>query len=695
MAKKYLRVEKLKVSSPENLQAWMADPKNGVSKWLTNLISRSGVDEVKLDKDHAGCSCNVNTKKITLGLQTFRQTEPQKMLSAMLGILAHEWGHALDTPSKVPSAKEYFHEVEEGWFEARSPKQQAQIEKVTHELQNAVEDPRVNCLMEVRLPNSGIKEAFQEVYQDIRENPDRFEPPTHPVLDMGWRLNWFLQFGENFPGTDAIPRDIMDEARRYKRIDWQEHVTPQFVELLKAMKDIFDEAFPIEEEEPEESDEKQEDPDGESNDDSEDEGDEGEEGDEDDEEDDGGGGSEGGEDQDEDSEEGDSHSGQSETGDSEDGDAGDDSDTAPDSDGDSGDDEDGSGSDAEGDSEDRDGDGQDSDADGDGEPIEYPEGEREDGGGSADEAMPTMNPGDFGAEDGKEDYHSEALPQLSTDYDPDEAAETYGVHDIPLIEKVLDINPPSGQVINPRVNQQEVRAAVRQVVPLLRPTKKGGIVKRQFGGQKFDAGAIAQQDYRYFGKKRKPKHVPSAAILVRLDSSYSMHGDSWPIVIQCLADLHAFCYDAGIPFSIYQDTSYNTVEVIRTLPFDVTYSPADAAKKLWPYMIPLHNNHDGVAMAYMAPRLLERPEEVKIMVNLSDGAPSGSGYPIEFGMGHTARVAAEIEKSGITMIHTALDGDDDRVHQMFPGQIRFVPQEQSELPKALVKAVKTAIKAHS
>ena len=116
--------------------------------------------------------------------------------------------------------------------------------------------------------------------------------------------------------------------------------------------------------------------------------------------------------------------------------------------------------------------------------------------------------------------------------------------------------------------------------------------------------------------------------------------------------LYDFCQSLHIPVMVYgHSTGENAVELFSYAEFEAIdqndkYRLMDISARA--------SNRDGAALRYVAEQLSKRPEEVKILILVSDGQPADSGYYGSAAEEDLRGIKQEYRRKGILLIAAAV-----------------------------------------
>ena len=104
-----------------------------------------------------------------------------------------------------------------------------------------------------------------------------------------------------------------------------------------------------------------------------------------------------------------------------------------------------------------------------------------------------------------------------------------------------------------------------------------------------------------------------------------------------------------------------------------------------------NNNRDGAPMRYVAEQLVARPEQVKILILVSDGQPADYGY-----MGTAAEedlrgIRKEYQRKGVLFVAAAIGDDKQNIERIYGDSFMDITDLQ-QLPVKLTSVVKRHIR---
>lgn len=215
-----------------------------------------------------------------------------------------------------------------------------------------------------------------------------------------------------------------------------------------------------------------------------------------------------------------------------------------------------------------------------------------------------------------------------------------------------------------------------------------------FTGSKFDASRLVYGDWRYF--KQESSEIPSSGVVfeVLVDESGSMRsGGRIPAARAAALVVYLFCSMCGIKCAVYGHTGdlegRHSLDMFNYADFD----SVDGKDKYRLLQISARcENRDGPALRCAGDHLLRRPEEKKILISISDGAPCAGGYYGRSADADTAAAVKELRKKGITLFAAAIGGDKEAINAIYGGEgfinitdLNTLPEQMLDLCKRYVR----------
>ena len=235
----------------------------------------------------------------------------------------------------------------------------------------------------------------------------------------------------------------------------------------------------------------------------------------------------------------------------------------------------------------------------------------------------------------------------------------------------------------------------KSLVKQLKDNRTGGKQTGLIMGRRLDAHALCRNDGKVFYKNRLPNEISELAVGLLLDESGSMcSADRSTYARAAAIILHDFCESLEIPVMVYGHTTgydkqgNDTVELFSYAEFDSfdrddKYRLMDIGARLC--------NRDGAALRYVAEALSKRPEAVKLLILVSDGRPSDTGYSGEAAEEDLRGIKQEYQRKNIIFVAAAIGNDKDRIEKIYGDSFLDIT-DLNQLPVKLTTVVKKHIR---
>lgn len=247
-------------------------------------------------------------------------------------------------------------------------------------------------------------------------------------------------------------------------------------------------------------------------------------------------------------------------------------------------------------------------------------------------------------------------------------------------ELVEQYNAISGPLLD--ISRQLQKSLLQQLKDKQRGGKQTGLMM----GRRIDAHAICRNDGKVFYKNALPNEIPQMSVGLLLDESGSMCScDRCTYARSSAIILYDFCKALHIPVTVYgHSTSGNSVELYSYAEFesidnDDKYRMMDIAAR--------GSNRDGAALRFVAEQLVKRPEEVKILILVSDGQPAAPGYYGSAAEEDLRGIRQEYRRKGVLFIAAAIGEDKQNIERIYGDSFMDIT-DLNQLPVKLTAAVK-------
>lgn len=232
------------------------------------------------------------------------------------------------------------------------------------------------------------------------------------------------------------------------------------------------------------------------------------------------------------------------------------------------------------------------------------------------------------------------------------------------------------------ISKQLQKSLLRQ----LRDQQRGGKQTGLLMGRRLDAHALFRSDGKVFTKNALPIQPPEMAVGLLLDESGSMSSCDRATYARASAIiLYDFCQALRVPVMVYgHSTGSKGVELY-------SYSEFDAIDREDKYRLvdisARDNNRDGAALRFVAERLSHRPEELKLLILVSDGQPADTGYYGTAAEEDLRGIQQEYRRKGILFIAAAIGDDKEDIERIYGDSFLDIT-DLIQLPVKLTQVVK-------
>lgn len=252
-------------------------------------------------------------------------------------------------------------------------------------------------------------------------------------------------------------------------------------------------------------------------------------------------------------------------------------------------------------------------------------------------------------------------------------------------EMVTQYNAIAGPLL--AISKQLQKSLLRQ----LRDQQRGGKQTGLLMGRRLDAHALCRGDGKVFTKNALPSQPPGMAVGLLLDESGSMASCDRATYARASAIiLYDFCQALRIPVMVYgHTTGKDSVELY-------SYSEFDAIDREDQYRLvdisARESNRDGAALRFVAERLSHRPEELKLLILVSDGQPADTGYYGTAAEEDLRGIQQEYRWKGILFIAAAIGDDKENMERIYGDSFLDIT-DLNQLPVKLTQVVKRFLRA--
>ena len=247
-------------------------------------------------------------------------------------------------------------------------------------------------------------------------------------------------------------------------------------------------------------------------------------------------------------------------------------------------------------------------------------------------------------------------------------------------EMVTQYNAIAGPLL--AISKQLQKSLLRQ----LRDQQRGGKQTGLLMGRRLDAHALCRGDGKVFTKNVLPIQPPEMAVGLLLDESGSMASCDRATYARASAIiLYDFCQALHVPVMVYgHSTGSKGVELY-------SYSEFDAIDREDKYRLvdisARESNRDGAALRFVAERLSHHPEELKLLILVSDGQPADTGYYGTAAEEDLRGIQQEYRRKGILFVAAAIGDDKENMERIYGDSFLDIT-DLNQLPVKLTQVVK-------
>ena len=233
------------------------------------------------------------------------------------------------------------------------------------------------------------------------------------------------------------------------------------------------------------------------------------------------------------------------------------------------------------------------------------------------------------------------------------------------------------------------RQLQKSLIQQLKENRRGGVQTNLLMGRRLNARAICRNDGKVFMKNSLPNEIPELAVGLLLDESGSMScADRCTYARASAIILYDFCQKLGIPVMVYGHSTWDGVELYSYAEFDSIdnddkYRMMDIGAR--------GSNRDGAALRFVAEQLSKRPEQVKLLILVSDGQPADSGYGGTAAEEDLRGIKQEYQKKGILFVAAAIGDDKVNIERIYGDSFLDIT-DLNQLPTKLTAVVKRHIR---
>ena len=227
----------------------------------------------------------------------------------------------------------------------------------------------------------------------------------------------------------------------------------------------------------------------------------------------------------------------------------------------------------------------------------------------------------------------------------------------------------------------------RSLTQKLKDQQMGGKQTGLVVGRRMDAHALCRNDGKVFYKNHLPNEIPRLCVGLVLDESGSMGcGDRSTYARAAAVILYDFCQSLNIPIMVYgHSTSRGRgVDLYSYAEFDAI----DSCDKYRLMDISARgSNRDGAAIRFVADQLSRRSEEIRLLILVSDGQPSDTGYSGTAAEEDLRGIKQEYNRRGILFVAAAIGDDKQNIERIYGDSFLDIT-DLNQLPMKLTAVIK-------
>lgn len=230
----------------------------------------------------------------------------------------------------------------------------------------------------------------------------------------------------------------------------------------------------------------------------------------------------------------------------------------------------------------------------------------------------------------------------------------------------------------------------RRLLQALKNNRQGGKSYGEIIGRKFEGKCACRVDGRYYSKTNLPTEEPQLAVGILVDESGSMWGERVDAAREMAIVCEDFTRNLDIPTLICGHSTASNGEFAL-----YSYVEFDSVDKKDKYRLmditARRNNRDGLALKIMCERMVKRPEEVKLLIVISDGQPNDYNYGGESAEKEMREICKKYRRKGVTIFGAAIGHDKENIKRIYGDGFLDIA-DLSALPNAMVKLIRKHIK---
>lgn len=233
------------------------------------------------------------------------------------------------------------------------------------------------------------------------------------------------------------------------------------------------------------------------------------------------------------------------------------------------------------------------------------------------------------------------------------------------------------------------RNLVSSMKELLRELNEEYKQRHRRYGPIIESSDFYRVDKAFFSKKKMPADQPDMALCVLVDQSDSMDGRKLNSAMKTVIMLEKFASQIDIPTMIAgHGTGGKTCKMF--IYTDFTSAMTNQDRYSLAAMTTHGGNRDGLALRICCELLEKRPERVKMLIIISDGAPAHYDYSGDEAMKDISDTVTSFRRKGLLIYGAAIDEDKEIIEKIY-GKNFLSIQDLSKMPKTLTRLIRQQI----
>lgn len=234
-----------------------------------------------------------------------------------------------------------------------------------------------------------------------------------------------------------------------------------------------------------------------------------------------------------------------------------------------------------------------------------------------------------------------------------------------------------------------VRNLISEIVALLREFNEEALQRHRRYGPIIEATESYRPDGAFFAKKKLPEDRPNMAMCVLVDESGSMGGYKLEMAKKAMVMLEQFATGVGVPLMVAGHCVRH-----RGVDLNIYKDYVSARPEQDRYALAAIDsggcNRDGLPLRLCAEMLAQRPEEIRLLVVISDGRPNDDDYSGQTAYEDIQNTVAEFRRKGLLIYGAAIDEDREVIQELY-GKGFLSIQDLKSLPKTMVRLLRQNI----